>query len=226
MEERIIEFNQIMYLFKKYYKILLLSIVIPTTLATLYTFKNMRPTYKATIKVFAGKSDDIQGNYSTGELSTYAGLVNTYVQLIRTDSFMNKVINKAGLNMSPGQLISGVAFLTSADTPIFDISYVSGDYETAEKVVKTIADEFAVGVREIILNTHTKVIDDVKVSTIRPKKTKFILFGFFAGLIIGIGIIFFIDYLDDTIKGKKELEKILPIPVLGELPLEKEMMKK
>ena len=110
--------------------------------------------------------------------------------------------------------------------PRASIAMGKGDYETAEKVVKTIADEFAVGVREIILNTHTKVIDDVKVSTIRPKKTKFILFGFFAGLIIGIGIIFLIDYLDDTIKGKKELEKILPIPVLGELPLEKEMMKK
>ncbi len=226
MEDRIIEFNQIIYLFKKHYKILLLSIVITTGISSTYAFMKMKPSYQATIKIFAGKSDDIKGNYSKEELQKYAGLVNTYVQLIKTDKFMNKVISKSGVNMSPSQLISGVTFSTSVDTPIFDINYVSGDYETAEKVVKTISDEFAVGVREVILNTHTKVIDDLKVTTIRPKKLKLILIGFFVGLIAGIGIIFFIDYLDDTIKGKKELEKILPIPVLGELPLEKEMMKK
>ena len=220
MEDRIIEFNQIIYLFKKHYKILLLSIVITTGISSTYAFMKMKPSYQATIKIFAGKSDDIKGNYSKEELQKYAGLVNTYVQLIKTEKFMNKVISKSGVNMSPSQLISGVTFSTSVDTPIFDINYVSGDYETAEKVVKTISDEFAVGVREVILNTHTKV------TTIRPKKLKLILIGFFVGLIAGIGIIFFMDYLDDTIKGKKELEKILPIPVLGELPLEKEMMKK
>ncbi|MGG7078784.1 YveK family protein [Clostridium sardiniense] len=226
MEDKTFELNQIVYILKKRYKVLILSILLITGIAAIYAFKSMKPSYQATIKIFAGKSDDIQGNYSQGDLSTYAGLVNTYIQLIRTDDFMNKVIDKAGLNMSPSQLLSGVAFLTSENTPIFDISYVSGDYETAEKVVKTIADEFAVGVREIILNTHTKVIDNVKVITRNPNRIKFISFGFFIGLIVGIGMIFFIDYLDDTIKGKKELEKILPIPVLGELPFEKEMMKK
>lgn len=226
MENRTFEIDHIIYILKKYYKVLILSIAITTGISSIYAFTKMKPSYQATIKIFAGKSSDIKGNYSKEELQTYAGLVNTYIQLIKTDKFMDEVIDKANLNMSPSQLLSGVTFSTSPDTPIFDISYASGNYKTSEKVVKTIADEFAVGVREVILNTHIKVIDDVKVTTIKPKKLKFILVGFFAGLIIGIGIIFFIDYLDDTVKGKKELEEILPIPVLGELPLEKEMMKK
>jgi len=33
-----------------------------------------------------------------------------------------------------------------------------------------------------------------------------------------LGLIFFIDYLDDTIKSNSRLEKVLPVPVLGNIP--------
>lgn len=226
MEEKTLKIDEIKYLLKKRYKSIIISLVLFTGLASWYAFTRMKPVYQANIKIFAGKSEDIKGDYSQGELSSYAGLVNTYIQLIRTDDFMNKVIAKANLNMTPGQLLSGVTFIKSEDTPILDIGYTSNDYETAKKVVTTIADEFAVGVREVIVNTHTKVIDNVKVITQTPNKKKVIIAGFIAGLAIGIGIVLLQDYLDDTVRDKKELEKILPIPVLVELPFEKKIWSK
>ena len=41
-----------------------------------------------------------------------------------------------------------------------------------------------------------------------------------AGLLIGVGLVFIIDYLDDTVVKREELERVLSIPVLAELPLE------
>ena len=41
-----------------------------------------------------------------------------------------------------------------------------------------------------------------------------------AGLLIGVGLALIIDYFDDTVVKREELEKVLPIPVLAELPLE------
>jgi len=35
-----------------------------------------------------------------------------------------------------------------------------------------------------------------------------------------------IDYLDDSITKREQLEKLLPIPVLGELPLENDEINK
>ena len=52
-----------------------------------------------------------------------------------------------------------------------------------------------------------------------PNKKKVILVGVIAGLVIALGVIFILDYLDNSIKNKKELEKILPIPVIGEIPI-------
>lgn len=225
MKEKTLNISEIKYLLKKRYKSIIISVILFTGLASWYAFTKMRPVYNANIKIFACKSEDIKGDYSQGELSAYAGLVDTYIQLIKTDNFMNKVIVKAGLNMSPEQLIAGVGFSKLGDAPILNISYTSNNPEISKKVVEIIADEFAVGVREIIVNTHTKVIDNVKVRTQMPNRKKVIILGFLSGLIIGVGIIFIQDYLDDTIKGKKELEELLPIPVLVELPLEKDYKK-
>ena len=36
---------------------------------------------------------------------------------------------------------------------------------------------------------------------------------------LSLGAVLILDYLDNSIKNKKELEKILPIPVIGEIPI-------
>ena len=85
---------------------------------------------------------------------------------------MNKVIQKGNLNMTSGQLMGGLSFTTAQNAPILTISYTAGDPETAEKVVSTLSSEFEVGVKEIILNTYTKIIDSVKVIERLPAKSK------------------------------------------------------
>ncbi|MEG1003847.1 YveK family protein [Clostridium sp.] len=222
MEERTFEIQEILYAIKKRYKILILTTILCAGVAGIYAHFRMSTSYTATIKIFAGKSEEIKGQYSQGELNSYAALTSTYIQLIKTDDFMNKVIEKAGLKMHPAQLVGGVAFKTEENTPILNISYTSSSPEIAKTVVETIASEFSTGVREIITNTYTKVLDGVKVYPIVPNKKKVVTVGVIAGLIIGIGLIFVIDYLDNTVKSKSELEKILPVPVLGELPFDNE----
>ena len=116
--------------------------------------------------------------------------------------------------------MGGLSFTTAQNAPILTISYTGGDSKIAEKVVSTLSSEFEVGVKEIILNTYTKTIDSVKVIERLPSKSKVIFVGFMAGLLIGVGLVFIIDYLDDTVVKREELERVLPIPVLAELPLE------
>ncbi len=225
MEKKTFEIEEIVYAIKKRYKILIICIFVTTGLAGIYAHSRMRPSYQASIKIFAGKSEEITGSYSQAELTSYAALLNTYTQIIKTDDFMSRVIEKAGLDMNPAQLIGGVGFTTSEVTPILTISFVASDPEVAKKVVETISSEFAVGVREIITNTYTKVLDNVKVFPRIPNKRRVVNIGIVAGVIIGIGLIFVFDYLDNTVKDKDELEKIIPVPVLGELPIDKDILK-
>ncbi|OGW30068.1 MAG: hypothetical protein A2X59_13160 [Nitrospirae bacterium GWC2_42_7] len=55
----------------------------------------------------------------------------------------------------------------------------------------------------------------------KPKKLKNILMGILMGLFGGVGLAFFIDYLDNTVKSPEEVERRLGEPVLGMVPLYK-----
>jgi polysaccharide biosynthesis transport protein len=56
-------------------------------------------------------------------------------------------------------------------------------------------------------------------SPVKPRKSINILLGIIVGLFGGIGLAFFIDYLDNTIKSPDEVEARLGVPLLGVVPL-------
>lgn len=220
MDEKILNIDELLYVLKKRFKLIVICALAFTLLAGIFATFKMKSSYTATVKIFAGKNENIQGDYSSSELSSYASLINSYIEIIKTDDFMKKVIDKGNLDMTPGQLMGGLSFTASQNAPILTIGYTSDNPTTAEKVVSTLSSEFEVGVKEIVLNTYTKVIESVKVVEKVPAKAKVVLVGLIAGLLMGIGLVFVLDYLDDTLARREDLEKLLPIPVLGELPLE------
>ena len=57
------------------------------------------------------------------------------------------------------------------------------------------------------------------VSPIKPRKALDILLGIIVGLFGGIGLAFFFEYLDNTIKSAEDAETRIGLPVLGTIPL-------
>lgn len=222
MGEKTFDIQEMLEVLKKRKKIIIICTIVLTLLATVLAIYKMKPSYEARVKIFAGKNEEIQSNYSKDELESYSGLINTYIELIKTEDFMNKVIKKADLNIGAKQLMNELQFNIYGNTPILEIKYTSSDEKIARKVIDILTTEFEVGVKEVILNTYIRVIDSVKVTEMLPAKEKVIIIGFMAGVILGVGLIFVMDYLDDTIVKKEELEKLLPVPVLGALPFEDE----
>ena len=53
---------------------------------------------------------------------------------------------------------------------------------------------------------------------IKPQKQKNLLLGLLAGLMLGAGLAFFIEYLDDTIKGGEEAQRVIGAPILAVIP--------
>src|SRR4029079_1269634 len=53
---------------------------------------------------------------------------------------------------------------------------------------------------------------------VRPKKTLNILLGVIIGLVVGVGLAFFIEYLDTSVKTIDDVERALQSPVLGVIP--------
>jgi capsular exopolysaccharide family len=65
--------------------------------------------------------------------------------------------------------------------------------------------------------TNIVVVDPARVpeTPVKPKKAQNILLALITGFTLGIGLAFFLEYLDNTIKTPDEVERYLKIPLLG-----------
>lgn len=54
---------------------------------------------------------------------------------------------------------------------------------------------------------------------IKPQKKKNLLLGLVVGVMLGIGLAFFLEYLDDTIKDDDTAKRLLGLPILSTIPL-------
>ena len=90
--------------------------------------------------------------------------------------------------------------------------------EKMDAVSDSKIEKFEYEIKEIDSRVKVKILEEPTTYSSLPNKAKVILVAFAAGIIISIGIILFLDYIDDTIGKREELEKILPVPVLGDIP--------
>jgi capsular exopolysaccharide synthesis family protein len=80
-------------------------------------------------------------------------------------------------------------------------------------------------IKEIDLNQET-LVNNVRLleeailpeSPVRPRRTLNLAAGIILGLFLGIGTVFFVDYLDNTIKTSEDIERFLKLPMLAMVP--------
>lgn len=67
-------------------------------------------------------------------------------------------------------------------------------------------------------NINIQDMADKPIVPIKPKKLMNVIIAIIIGLFGGIGIVFFFEYLDDTIRGIEDAEKLVSWPILGTIP--------
>ncbi|MFZ2396178.1 MAG: polysaccharide biosynthesis tyrosine autokinase [Smithella sp.] len=68
--------------------------------------------------------------------------------------------------------------------------------------------------------SNIDIVDPAIVPThpVKPKKAQNLLLGLLFGCMLGIGLVFFQEYLDDTIKDAEEAKRVMGLPLLGAIP--------
>ena len=223
MQDRKIEIKELFELFKKKFWII---IVITAIFAVLgyQSASQLTTSYQARVKVYIGDSSNVMTGYMSDNVYYYNDFIASFKEIIMIEDFLNETLEKYDLGLTAGQVSGALSFTQKQEySPILEINYRSWSQELAGEVLDVLAKEFAQQAQKIMPDVQVQVIDSVKVYPIVPNKTAPIHNGILIGIVLSVGLILVLDYLDDTIRKKEELEKILSIPVLGELPHTKEM---
>ena len=166
-----------------------------------------------------------KGNSNVNELqlsdvNLARDLVNTYGVIMKSDRVLEKVQDEVQLDMPLEELRSKISVNSENNTEIIRIT-VEGRYpERARDIANSLAGVFMKEVVTLLKLDNVQVIDVAKVplEPIRPRVKRNIAIAAVIGLMIGFGIAFLIEILDNTIKTPEDVQKVMGIPVLGIIP--------
>lgn len=221
MEEQVISISEIFEAIKKRWIIIVAITLTATIISGIISFFVIDPVYEASTKVFVGKEENDNAAYNSSEINMYQQLLQTYAQAIKTKDLVNRAIS--GLKYDGLEARNVVESLTVnpiSNTQILQIKYQSKDPNEAKDVLKSVTDEFIVTAKELVPNGNVRIIEEVELpeNPVSPNKKMNIAIAFLLGLMVSVGLVFLLEYLDNTYKNKDQLEKELGIPVLGAIP--------
>lgn len=221
MEEQVISISEIIDAVKKRWKIIALTTVLATLVSGIFSFFVISPTYEASTKIFIGKEGAESEGYNSSDVSMYQNLIKTYSELIKTKDLVNKAIDNSEYDLSVNSVLNGITVNTLTGTQILQISYQSKSPSIAKNILESITNEFITKAEELVPNGNVKILESVELpkNPVAPNKTMNIAIAFILGMMVGFGIVFLLEYLDNTYKNKEQLEKDLDIPVLGVIPM-------
>ena len=221
MEEQVISISEIIDAVKKRWKIIALCTLIATLLSGIFSFFIIAPTYEASTKVFIGKEESSVENYNYNDITMYQKLLKTYSELIKTKDLINRSITNSEYELDVEDVLNNVSVTTVADTQMIQIAYKSTSPNIAKNMLENITNEFITTAQELVPNGNVRVLETVELpeEPVAPNKKMNIAIAFILGMMVGLGIVFLLEYLDNTYKNKEQLEKDLDIPVLGIIPM-------
>lgn len=220
MEEQVISIEEIFEALKKRWKMIALITILATVISGVLSFFVIDPVYEASTKVFIGKEENSEESYSSSDIQMYQKLLKTYAEAIKTRDLLDSAVKASKYDLTVGQVSSGLTVVPVADTQILQIKYQSKDPKEAEVILKSISNEFIKISKELVPNGNVRVIEAVEMPErpISPNKKMNIAIAFLLGLMVSVGLVFLLEYMDNTYKTKEQLEKELEIPVLGIIP--------
>lgn len=220
------ELREYFEIIKKRWLVIVLITIFTTLISAVASYFLIKPVYKADISVIIGnvqnKDESNKQNYN--DVLMYQRMVKSYSEIVKTRLVAEDVISSLNLDMKPSELISMVSVAPKGDTEFLNITVKAKDPVKA----KDIANAYAKSLKKI--GSEKRSVDNVQLmdeavlptSPDSPKPMLNMAIAFFLGLMISVAVIFLMEYLDNTVKGQEEIEKMLGVPVLGSIPLVEE----
>ena len=220
MEEQVISLSEIFEALKKRWVMIVAITLTATLISGLVSFFVIDPVYETSTKVFIGKEESDETAYNTNDIQMYQKLLQTYAQAIKTRDLVGRAIDKLSYDLEENNVIGNLTVTPVTDTQILQINYKSKDPKEAKDVLKSVTQEFIKTSKELVPNGNVKIIEEVQLpeNPVSPNKKMNIAIAFLLGLMVSVGLVFLLEYLDNTYKNKEQLEKELDIPVLGAIP--------
>lgn len=222
--EETIDLREYFAIIKKRFWIIAIITVVAMVVSGVISFFMLSPVYesKSTLIVNTEKNEETQ--MITGDqFSVSQKLAVTYGEIIKSRAVLESVISNLKLDSEYEDLVEKITVSPVKDTQIISISVQDTNPKKARDIANEIPKVFEKEVKRITKANDIQVIDKAILpeNPIKPNKMMNVAIAAVLGMMIGLFVVFVLEYLDNKIKTPQDVEKHLDLPILGVIPNEK-----
>ena len=218
----------------KYFVSKILVIVLVTVffglIGSLYLLFMQTPMYKSTTTLLLANVSGMDGSSSsitTNDITLNQKLVSTYREIIKSRKVLKQVIDTLELDYQYEQLASLITVGSVNETEIIKVTVKNEDPLAAMTIANEVADIFCKEIINFYQIQNVNIIDKAELNDTpyNINLVKQIVIYLLIGFVASCAIVFIMYYFDTTVKTKEEVEEKVGLPVLGIIPIKKEVRK-
>ena len=223
--KKIIDLKELFVFIKEKLWIVLMLLTITACISVIYIFNIKKPIYKSSttyIMISNTISPDYLQGITTTDVTLNEKLIQTYKEVIKSRTILEKVINNLGLENTTTESLSKYISVEQVSTSsMIRITVSYNDPNMAQKIAETVGEEFSNEIKSLYNMNNISVVDKPLVPNkpANESNLKEIVVINGAGIVLSLSIIFLIFYFDNTIKSSEQIEEKLKLPILGNVPM-------
>ena len=174
--------------------------------------------------VIVGK--DNEDKITQSEVLMYQDLIKTYSEIGKARIVAENAIENLKLDTNVKDFMLNLSITPKIGTQIIEISYKSDTPEAAANGANALSQAFIQESQNLLPSGNAKIMDKALIPelAISPKKKFNMAIGFIIGIMLSLGLVLLINYLNNTIKNEDDVQRYLDLPMIGLIPKQNKMV--
>ncbi len=212
-----IDLREILQIIKKYLAVIIIIPIIFAAVGAAVSIFLIDPIYESSTTLIIMQDKEAQEQISKSDVDLSKSLIYTYAEMAKSNTVLENTaiaLNQDKLNQKD------ITVSPVKDTQILKVAVQDKDATLARDIANTLVEQFTEEIQRITKTDNVSVVDYARIPN-KPVKPSIILNTVIAGilgLMIIILVVFLKEYLDNTIKTEKDIEKLLGISIIGAVP--------
>lgn len=217
--EETISLKELFQTLKKRLWLIALITMIAAIVSAVFSFFVMTPIYESKTQILVNQAKSDEQLYNTNQVQTNIQLINTYNQIITSPVILDTVRAELNLDRSVDDLKEQIQVSSAKDSQVVDLTVQDESPHMAAKIANTTAGVFQSKISKLMNVDNVNILSKAEIgediAPVKPQPLLNIAIAIVVGLMVGVGVAFLLEYLDNTLKTEQDIEQILELPVIG-----------
>lgn len=222
--EETISLKEIFNVIKKRFLLITTITLAAAIIAAAISYFVLTPTYQSSTQFIVNQEQSEQNvPYNVNDIRANVEIINTYNVIITSPAILGAVIEELDLPYSVGGLSSNISVANAQNSQVVTVTATDENPALAVDIANTTVAVFQDRIQEFMNVDNVNVLTEAQLSAnptpVAPNPILNIAIAIVLGVMVGVGLAFLLEYLDNTITTEDDIDKHLGLPVLGVVSL-------